>query len=297
MDAYMQSVTVMINETPYCVWDWELDKLDRDFINGIDPSYFEHMIEAHVPLLDGDHAHQAALAIRMSYSHAMETLMSLLCALVQSPDCVIGWLHKYQNNELEAVVGKLDRGETVHTKLKTADLSWMGLSKLVHKFVSHPDTDKTKRIIEEYGRFWARIAQEFLDEGGRKEYNSIKHGLRAQSGGFTLMIGMEATPGVAPPHDQMKPSGGSRFGSTYYTPQPIDGLEKPFQKCNIKITSTSRNWLPESLAHRIDLMSLSMMNILSFLKVMYDNDPEKHQFVWPEDWERSQSAGSTRLGH
>ena len=96
----MQSVSVVIDETPYCVWDWDIDRLEREFLNGIAPGYFAYMAQAHDPHLDGEEAQRAARALRMTYSHAQETLMSLLCALVQAPDCVVGWMHKYRNEEL-----------------------------------------------------------------------------------------------------------------------------------------------------------------------------------------------------
>jgi hypothetical protein len=275
----MQSVTLVIDETPYCVWDWELDRLEGQFLDGIDPSYFAYMAKTHVEHLDAEDAQCAALALRMTYSHAQETLMSLLCATVQAPDCVIGWLHKYRNEELERVVRKLDRHQPVLTKLNLLDLSWEGLSSLVHRYVSLPDKEKEERIKRNFGAFWARIATEFLDEAGRREYNSIKHGLRARSGGFQLMAGLETTPGIPCPPDQMKSLGGSQFGTTFYSPEPVEGVEK----CNIKIVNSSRNWLPEQLAARIHVMSTSMENVISFLKVASGGDPKEHRFSWPAD--------------
>jgi hypothetical protein len=275
----MDSVTLVTNETPYCVWDWEFDRLEREFLDGIDPGYFAYMAKTHEAQLDGEEAQRAALALRMTYSHAQETLMSLLCALVQAPDCVVGWLHKYRNVELEQVVEKFHRRQPVLTKLNVPDLSWNALANLVHQYISLPNKEKEERIKRGYGVFWSRIATEFLDEGGRREYNSIKHGLRARSGGFHLAAGLETTPGAPCPPEQMKSIGGSPFGSTFYTPEPVEGVDK----CNIKIVSSSRNWLPDLLAARIWLMSLSMGNILSFFKILNGGDPKDHEFSWDLD--------------
>ena len=42
----------------------------------------------------------------------------------------------------------------------------------------------------------------------------------------------------------MKPLGGSEFGSDFYSPSAIEGVEK----CNIRMLNSSRNWIPEQLA-------------------------------------------------
>jgi hypothetical protein len=272
----IDNVTIVTDETPFCVWDWNLHGLETQFLAGIDPGYFAYMAKTHEAQLDGEEAQHAALALRMTYRHAQETLMSLLCALVQAPDCVVGWLHKYKNQDLENVVEKLHRRQPVMTKLNLPDLSWDTLSDFVHRSLSLEDKEKEVRIKRGFGTFWSRIASEFLDEGGRREYNSIKHGLRTRSGGFHLKIGLETTPGVPCPPDQMKSIGGSGFGTTFYVPESINGVEK----CNLKIVSSSRNWLPELLAARIWVMSLSMGNILSFFKILNGSDPATQQFSW-----------------
>jgi hypothetical protein len=274
----MYSVPFVIDETPYCLWDWELKRLEHEFLSGVDPEYFEYMAKTHAAGLDGDQPQRAALALRMTYSHAQETLMSLLCAIVQAPACVIGWLHKYKNAELESVVRKLHQHQPVLAKID-GEVSWQGLSNMVHRYVSCPDKEKESKIKESFGTFWSRTADDFLDHGGRREYNSIKHGLRARSGGFHLLAGIEMTPGVAGPPEQLKTVGGGEFGTTYYGVESVEGVEK----CNVRAQSSSRNWLPDLLAGRTYLMSLSMGNILSFLKVAKGEDPQKHQFKWPED--------------
>jgi hypothetical protein len=292
----LDNVTFVTDDTPFCVWDWELHGLETQFLAGIDPGYFAYMAQTHKAQLEGEEAQRSALALRMTYSHAQETLMSLLCALVQAPDCVIGWLHKYKNQDLEKVVEKLHHRHPVLTKLNLPALSWDSLSDLVHRSLSLEDKEKEARIKRGFGTFWSRIASEFLDEGGRQEYNSIKHGLRARSGGFQLKIGLETTPGTACPADQMKSIGGSEFGTTYYIPESIDGVEK----CNIKIISSSRNWHPEQLAARIWLMSLSMGNILSFFNILNGSSPDTQQFSWDLEmfdtcW--AYSMGATALSY
>src|SRR5688500_3154997 len=100
-----------VNETPYCFWSLDPVTQDLEFLNNIDPLYFEHIANLLGEALEGDQKQYAAAAIRIAYSQGLETLFAFLCALVQAPDCVIGWVLKYQNRDLFAVVKKINNGE------------------------------------------------------------------------------------------------------------------------------------------------------------------------------------------
>ncbi|HEV7746101.1 MAG TPA: hypothetical protein VGO56_13965 [Pyrinomonadaceae bacterium] len=89
-----------VNETPYCFWDLDVHGKNLEFVNKIDPKYFEHIADLHGELLEADQKQYAAAALRLAYSHGLETLFALLCPAVQAPDCVIGWFLKYRNSEL-----------------------------------------------------------------------------------------------------------------------------------------------------------------------------------------------------
>lgn len=273
----MRYSNIVIDESPYCVWDWELSKLDNDFLSGLNPAYFEYIAQSHFEHLDGANAQHAALAIRMNYSLALEALMSLLCAIVQAPDCVVGWLHKYRNDELDIVVAKITKRQKVMSKLNLPELSWNALASYIMQVVPIPDVEKKERLVADFGTFWTRVAYDFLENDNRREYNSIKHAFRVKAGGVTISAGIEEIPGVACPPEQMKAMGGSRFGSSFYWCEPVEGVEK----CNLRVLSASRNWVPKALAHRIILIGMSMQNVLSFLKMMKGADPTKQEFRWP----------------
>jgi hypothetical protein len=104
-----------VHETPYCLWDWNIRKLNLDFLETINPGYFEHVANIHGQALESDEKQYAATALRVAYSHGLESLFTLLCAMVQAPDCVAGWLLKYRNKELFDVVRKIDQGSPVYT--------------------------------------------------------------------------------------------------------------------------------------------------------------------------------------
>src|SRR4051812_7198190 len=103
----------VVNETPYCVWDWDITEQNLEFINSIDPRYFEHIAKIHGEMLEGEDQQYAAIALRTAYAHSLETFFALLCATIQAPDCVVGWLLKYRNKELFDLVRKIDNRRKV----------------------------------------------------------------------------------------------------------------------------------------------------------------------------------------
>lgn len=174
-----------INETPYCAWDVKLEKKNMDFLNSIDPLYFQHIANIHGQMLESDERQYAAIALRSAYGHGLESLFALLCATVQAPDCVIGWLLKYRNEDLFGLVRKIHEGRPVLTKLAVRPISWETLAEKINVF-STDDLGKDSRIRTAFADLWERFAIEFLDKKMGFEYNSIKHGLRVSMGGFYL---------------------------------------------------------------------------------------------------------------
>jgi hypothetical protein len=111
-----------VDEEPYCLWDWELRKLNRQFLDSLDPQYFEHVANMNGQLLEGEENQYAATALRIAYSHGLESLFALLSATVQAPDCITGWFLRYRNRDLFNVMRKISNRERVHSKLKLVPL-------------------------------------------------------------------------------------------------------------------------------------------------------------------------------
>src|SRR3989304_3703054 len=109
----MQYSKFAVDETPWCAWEWDLKKQNLAFIEGVDPTYFEFLARVYVNLPDSDQEHKAALALRTAYSHGIETFFALLFAAIQAPDCVIGWVHKYEIHHLKEPSRK-SKSEAIH---------------------------------------------------------------------------------------------------------------------------------------------------------------------------------------
>lgn len=292
-------VIFMVDDEPYCLWsDKDIKNETLEFLGMIDPKYFEYQATTNLNKLNTKkHKQNAALAIRTAYSHGLETLFSLLCSAIQSPHCVPGWLLLCSNRQLYSVVKKIHSREHLGLLLKLDHVDWQGISSAIHSPLILADKEKEKSIKTRFGELWSRWASDYLGDTFRKEYNSIKHGFRVKAGGFSFAIGAEETPGVRPPQEKMQLIGKSDFGSSYFDYIPI-GTSKQ----HVQLRRNSTNWDPEDMAWGLHLISISISNIVSFLKVINGVDATKVKFNWPietetfrEPWKRTTSLGVTAL--
>src|SRR3954469_9395124 len=101
--AVIETRRFAAGRSPLCVWDFDPNTPNLDFINRIDPGYFAYTAKVHSALLDGDDKHYAATALSSAYHHGLETLFAFICAALQAPDCAVGWLLSYRT-ELPEIV-------------------------------------------------------------------------------------------------------------------------------------------------------------------------------------------------
>ena len=253
-------------DVPFCVWDPELKRRNLEFIERIDPRYYNYIADINSEALRGETSQYAATSVRIAYCHGLETLFALLGACIQAPDCVVGWLQKYKPFQLRKLVTAIfNRRNKIRCKLNIQSVTMEELSGLINQF----DLRDEKELLRLKGLFstlWYRFAGDYLSEELVAEYNSLKHGFRVNPGGFRLMVGPESTPGVAAPADRMTSLGGSDFGSSFFL---IEGIGNEADKKNtthFRLKATSLNWDPECMAVGLRLISISLNNILAFLK-------------------------------
>jgi hypothetical protein len=276
----MQYSKFAVDENPWCVWDWNLEELNLTFIKSIEPTYFEYLAKAYVSSSTEEQEQNAALALRTAYSHGLETFFAFLFATIQAPDCVIGWVHKYEISHIKSLVNKINNWHAILTKLEIRPMTWENIANTILLF-SLDDKEKEKRIKLNFSSTWRRFAYDFLKPSFLYEYNGIKHGFRAKSGGFWLAFGVEKSPGVPVPPDQMQLLGKSDFGSTFYTTESLDKVKK--NKLHFRLLKHSTNWSPEKFYLGLHILSLSLQNVLSYLKIVNGLEPSSVEFAWPDN--------------
>jgi hypothetical protein len=285
----MQSYPFAVGERPQRIWDWDLRGKNLDFLRGVDPEYFIHVAQVNASLAESGRTNSAALAIRLGYSHALESFMAFAAATFQAPECPIGWMLRYTNDDLRKVIGRINNGAIKYSRLASPP-TWLGLAQTVVAGLSASDEAKAN-LSTGFGGLWSRFAHDFLDETQESEYNNLKHGLRATRGGFALKIGLEPSYGVSPPPDEMQLLGGSDYGSSFFV------VEKPVGgKIDFRPRHFSRNWHPENLSQGMRLLALSLGNLVSYLLARGGEDVSKLKFEWPADESILDSPWKYNLG-
>jgi len=122
------------------------------------------------------------------------------------------------------------------------------------------------------------VADEFLSEAFRAEYNSLKHGFRVMPGGFSASIGPPKSAGEPPsPPKDMQSLGSSEFGTFFLKAAPIDGAPKHHRALSTQL----RNWDPQALMADLHLIACSLTNVIACLRVLSGFSPQELKFSFP----------------
>lgn len=299
----LQYCYIVVDERPFCIWDQDLEKRSLNFLENLDPSYFGYMADVHLQNIGksddakSKESQHAALALRATYSQALETLFALISAGLQAPRCVPAWLYLYTNHELRSVIDKIHNRKHLISQVKMNRLSWTYVSEIVLQCLVIEDKEKETAIKKGFAHLWSRFASDFLDDKFTNEYNSIKHGLRIRPGGFYVAMGLQDHPGSPVPAEKMRLMGKSDFGSSYIATEKIGKLSH-----HLQMKHHFQNWSPEDMAWGLHMISMSITNVQSALKILNGVNPENIQFHWPSDlssllepWKRSHRIGVTSM--
>ena len=289
----MKQTIFAVGDEPYCLWDSDVAERTRDFLAGLDSEFFSYILLVHMETEDEK---RASVSIRLALHHGTETLFSLLGAFVQAPDCPYAWIAQCRTEELRKVVSRISAGDdSLITRWEKPILGWADVSAAVLQNCQL-GTEKHKHNVAGFGMAWAALAGEVQDEVMNHEYNAIKHGFRTRSGGFTLAVGLEETKGVPAPESAMNVIGRSQFGSKFYKVEKFKGKGGR----HLRSRRTSVNWSLERNILLLQLVQLSINNVISALKVANGTPASECRFqtlVEGEDFMRAwkYSTGVTSM--
>jgi hypothetical protein len=285
----LEHSVIVVNHEPYCIWDVGLKNRNIEFIKTIDSEYFDYIAKIHADKIDSPDDKRASVALRVAYHHALETLFSLIGAFVQAPECVFAWMIQCKTNELKDFVGRINRHDKeIFNKLNVDDITWESVASTVFAYYE-PGSTENKKMIGSFGKLWERLANAYLDEKNTSEYNSLKHGFRISPGGFALSVGIEHQYGVPPPAAEMQTIGGCKHGSAFYI------LERVAKSRSLIAKQISLNWRIESVVTLLELISMSIQNIVSALKLV-NGLRDGIKFVVPEEDDAFDKAWSYSAG-
>jgi hypothetical protein len=292
-DLGLQYAKFAVNDRPFCIWSDDLDDANRLLLQSFDAEYFTFQGRMFAPALETQDRQRAAVSLRSAYSHALETFFALLFAGLQAPNCVSAWLALYKPSDLPLLVGKVQSHQLPMTKIpvqkKDWDIRWSGIAATLMPIESDED-NACQTIRRSFGRMWTWFANDFLDQRKRAEYNWIKHGMRVAPGGFTLRMGAEPAFGVAPPEDEMRTVGASVYGCSAFVPEPIPDAPR-----QLRYRTMSSNWHPNNHIAGLTALSVSVANLLVFLK-SYNRYENPGELTIPHDPAFYRSPWGTGVG-
>ena len=146
-------IPFVVSDTPHCLWNEKLRERNLELLDRIDPEFFEYVANTNFSLIEEKSTDKrtrkhAATAIRIAYSQGLETLFALLCATVQTPKCIVGWMLKYGITELEEVVKKINNNEFFRSRVNTLPITWKSISEIIFSYIDIEDKENSLQILK-----------------------------------------------------------------------------------------------------------------------------------------------------
>lgn len=272
----LQNTIFAVNKEPYCIWEVDLAGRNREFLDGIDVGYFDYVTQVH---LAADDEKRASIGLRIALHHGLEMLFSLLGAYTQATDCGYAWIAKCSNKELREFVKTVSQSHNdFFSKLNIPAVSWENIAESVF-YCYQPGTARQKETSKLFSNFWRRLSQEYIESDHVDEYNSLKHGFRIRSGGFALALGEEREYRVAPPDSEMHLLGGSEHGTSFLRIELLGDKKSR----SLRSRRVSINWKIEKVVLLLKLVSMSINNVVSALKVANGAAAGTCKFTRPQE--------------
>lgn len=240
-----------INEKPFAVWG-DIDDLKKEslnYIENVETDLFRYQMEFHLAELRKNPENMnAAISIRQTYFHALETFLSLLSSALQATEYPLGWILKYSNQDLRSFINKINNNEKIFNFHKLNQIDWVTIGHLIHRMSYHSEDDMTRinRMLD----YWKKWGFFHVNENSILEYNSLKHGYRTKFGSTKLTIG----------NHEIEPG---KYGLNYSIAKSFNNNKE--LKLNFYTDFASSNWNPFRNSIEILLISCSIVNVKAFL--------------------------------
>jgi hypothetical protein len=285
------SAPFCVIDRPFVVWSNDIERDNKGFLESVDSFFYIRAVHELIGAdddaalerdLDEDQTRKDVSSLaRMLWHHGAETLVMLLGAYVQAPNAVHAYVLKCRTEDAIRIARFLLRGERpAYNRISDAPFTMLNLLRGIHRCAGWADLDDT---VSKFERVLREILSGFADERHRWEYNSIKHGLRATHGRFALAVGIEETPGVPAPPENMRIVGYSRDASFFNVARSLTNSTKETSKVNFRIEKVTVAWPLEKLLCELQILSLLLNNILSALRVAAGAPPRTVTFDRPAE--------------
>lgn len=277
-DLAPQHCRFAIDTTPFCAWDFNISTANITYLQDFDPLYFDSVAcSLSTPLESDKNSLRAALNLRALYAQTSESFAAVLFAALQAPSFIPAWLDRYKMTHLRDLAEKALEQKVILNRWGF-DRSWLVESA---RFF-HPHPTYQEGFSDRIAKAWRIALSDMCNVDVANEYNGIKHGLRVAPGGHTYLLGSgsfsDSGEYVPAPVDDLHVFRASKFGSTYYTGEPV------VRPHHFRLLKHSQNWTPRNLLARVRVMSMSMHNIRETLLARFDLEKESVDYAVPADF-------------
>lgn len=285
----MTSIAFCVIEKPYMVWSADVRSDNRDFLTRLDAKLYyrvaqdiierssSDMPEASAEGPDADEEideqdrKDVSTLCRLMWHHGMETLVMLLGAYMQAPEAVHAYFLKCKTEDAIKVVGFLLREELPkYHRLRDGPFSLRRLLNGIHGCAPWAGAETANARLEGALR---NMLHHYVDDKHRSEYNSIKHGLRANHGSFGLAVGIQEESGVPAPPEAMEMIASSQDSSTFDVVKPLANATNQQSRINFMVARTAVTWSLEKVLIELQLISILIHNTASALRIAGGAEP------------------------
>jgi hypothetical protein len=289
-----RSIPFCVVDRPFVVWSDDPNADVRAFLGGIDAEFYrrsaallmggesEEDDEADGSDTDDQERRDVSSLARLLWHHGSETLVMLLGSYLQAPGAVQGYFSKCRTEDITELATLLyeERLPAYHRSSGEVQFSMITLLNGIHL---HAGWENKEETIEAYSHILVEILGSLIRPEVRFEYNSIKHGLRARHGPFSLSFGIEQSPGVLKAGEAMRELGRSRDSSYFDVPHPLNGASKNDSKTNFFLKKATVAWSLERVLCDLQILSFLIRNAVSALKIVAGVEATTCRFVRPAE--------------
>lgn len=292
--ALQEPSAFRVIDRPYVVWSHNaraenlefLDSIDSDFYHRTARTFFFNEAgELRFDPKDSDERKDVSSFARLVWNHGLETLITLLGALVQAPHAVHGFFLKCQNKDCRKIANYLHSSSIpADNCLERTDIDFETLVRGIHARTAWADDAV---MIGNLTRALRAMLTEYDRDELRFEYNSIKHGLRASHGRFAIAVGSQEAPGIPAPEENMSMLSDSQDGSHFLIARSLPHATKVTAKGQFSLDKRSVGWSLEKTLFDIQLFSSLIGNVVGALKIASGAKPSSVHFFLPQvdaDW-------------
>ncbi len=300
---------------PYMVWSDDVDRDLSTFLEKMDTNFHNRMAHSVIRGLFNDMENLESLPrnstpdtkstskdyaslVRIFWHHGIETLLLILGSLVQAPHSVHAYFLKCRNEDLSEIADLLLFEKTFNYS-RLADTK-VTISKIMRAISTQSGWNDGNLTADRFEKSFRDMLRRYLTPEHRQEFNSLKHGMRAYHGEFTLTVGVEDEPGKMAPPENMQCVGHSKDTSFFGVSEPLLNASKSQSKIHFSVADVSVSWSMEKVLCDLQLISLMIGNIVSYLKILNGAQPGSVNFtrpadaeVWWNNYDKQSSPGVT----